>query len=226
MNPPPFPVDPAEDAVPFVMSPSPQTTFLVSHMAIPRGGVVVDLGCGSGALAIEAIQQGARLCYAIDLNRHAIQLTIDRAREQGVEHCIKALVADFSEIDCVIQGPVDVILANPPQTPAYQMTNNYHYDLAYEAGLTGRSHIDTIMRKAKILLQRTHLKSPSLQMVLHSWIDLDQIFEEAKCLGFHTQVVSRKTIPLRSVHAHLASDENVDKLGFETISVLSFTPEI
>lgn len=69
---------------------------------------VLDVGCGSGVLAIAAARLGASPVRAIDIAPAAIEATIDNARRNGVA---ASIVAD--QTPCAdVSGSFDVVLAN------------------------------------------------------------------------------------------------------------------
>jgi ribosomal protein L11 methyltransferase len=75
---------------------------------IGRPPSVLDVGCGSGVLAIAAARLGASPVRAIDIAPVAIEATIDNARRNGVA---ASIVADHSP--CAdVPGSFDVVLAN------------------------------------------------------------------------------------------------------------------
>ena len=73
-----------------------------------KDSTVVDLGCGTGILAIGAVLTGAKHVVGIDIDDNAISLSTKNAEELGAE-------VDFisGDIEC-LYGPFDVALMNPP----------------------------------------------------------------------------------------------------------------
>jgi ribosomal protein L11 methyltransferase len=69
---------------------------------------VLDVGCGSGLLAIAAARSGARRVRAVDVSQAAIDATVDNSRRNGVEHLV---VADRTKCSAV-DGQFDVVVAN------------------------------------------------------------------------------------------------------------------
>lgn len=69
---------------------------------------VVDLGCGSGILAIAAALLEAQWVVGIDIDKKAVEVADENARRTGV-------TVDFivGEISCVMKG-FDTTLMNPP----------------------------------------------------------------------------------------------------------------
>jgi ribosomal protein L11 methyltransferase len=85
----------------------PTTQLCVELLLELERGSVVDLGCGSGVLAIAAAKLGYAPVLALDSDEHAVEATRANARANGVE--LRAEVAD------VVAGELprtDVALAN------------------------------------------------------------------------------------------------------------------
>ena len=60
----------------------------------PRGGAVIDYGCGSGILAIAACKLGASRVYAVDIDPQALTATRENAVRNHVERHIEVLPPD------------------------------------------------------------------------------------------------------------------------------------
>jgi ribosomal protein L11 methyltransferase len=69
---------------------------------------VLDVGCGSGVLAVTAAITGAPYVEAIDVSPAAVQATLANAARNGVEGRVVASTRTVAELD----GPFDVVLAN------------------------------------------------------------------------------------------------------------------
>jgi methylase of polypeptide subunit release factors len=90
---------------------------------VEPGEDVLDLGCGSGLLAIAAARLGARRVVATDLDPAALAATEENARRNGVADRIETRAGAWYE---ALGGVFDrgngerfhVIIATPPQTPA------------------------------------------------------------------------------------------------------------
>jgi ribosomal protein L11 methyltransferase len=81
-----------------------------------RGARVLDFGCGSGILAIAALQLGAIHATAVDLDSQALQATRDNARANGMDDRVTTtLPRDFRP------QPYDVVLANILAGPLQQL---------------------------------------------------------------------------------------------------------
>ena len=72
-----------------------------------RGQSVIDLGCGSGVLAIAALLLGADRCIGIDNDPQALTASRDNAIRNGVSERLRLLAADHPDPE-----PADVLVAN------------------------------------------------------------------------------------------------------------------
>ena len=116
---------PPSDAVPVVIDPGrafgtgahATTRLCVELMAEAGGGSLVDLGCGSGVLAIAAAKLGFDPVTALDVDPAAVEATVANASRNGV--AIDARVADVVADD--LPG-CDVAVANIERGAVEQLT--------------------------------------------------------------------------------------------------------
>jgi len=81
------------------------------HSLNPVGQNVLDMGCGTGALAIAAKKLGAARVVAIDNDEWSYRNTLENIQRNGLDGQIEALLGDantLSTIDCIFH----TILAN------------------------------------------------------------------------------------------------------------------
>jgi putative methylase len=71
---------------------------------------VVDLGCGTGRLAIGAALLGARETIGIDIDRAAVRLAGENAEKMGATEKTFWVTGDVD----VIHGTFDTVIQNPP----------------------------------------------------------------------------------------------------------------
>ncbi|MGD9702657.1 MAG: 50S ribosomal protein L11 methyltransferase [Acidimicrobiia bacterium] len=76
--------------------------------ALFPGATVLDVGCGSGVLAVAACCLGAARADCIDISPASIWVTLDNARANGVEALVSVSTTPLSAID----GPYDIVAAN------------------------------------------------------------------------------------------------------------------
>ncbi|MBC7226309.1 MAG: peptide chain release factor N(5)-glutamine methyltransferase [Thermoflexales bacterium] len=97
---------------PEVLIPRPETETLVERALAWDPRTVVDVGTGSGCVAVALAVQLPRACiYATDLSRAALRVAAMNARRHGVADRIHFLQADLAS---PIRGPVDLVVSNPP----------------------------------------------------------------------------------------------------------------
>jgi putative methylase len=74
------------------------------------GKSVVDLGCGSGRLAIGAVLLGAREAVGVDIDRSAVKKAMENAERFSVTGRLNWIVGDID----VLRGRFHTVLQNPP----------------------------------------------------------------------------------------------------------------
>ena len=124
---------------PAVLIPRPETEHVVEAvLAVLRPGMtVVDVGCGSGAIAVTLGLESQARVIATDISFEALQVAHDNARRLGarVEFIAGDLIAAFR---CA-----DIIVSNPPYVPAtdraalQREVRDYEPHVALFAGDTG-----------------------------------------------------------------------------------------
>jgi D-alanine-D-alanine ligase len=119
-----LPTGPMELFVPQgVHVPPPSTIQLAGLLDIQPEERVLELGCGTGLLAIAAARLGAKRVVAIDVDAKALEATTHNARLNGVERQIEVCSGSWyeaAELERSISGKkkrYDAIVATPPQTP-------------------------------------------------------------------------------------------------------------
>ncbi len=73
---------------------------------------VLDVGTGSGILAIAAAKLGFRPVRAFDFDPEAVRVARDNARANGVESHIEFTRADLTKLPRQLRGSCDVVCAN------------------------------------------------------------------------------------------------------------------
>lgn len=71
---------------------------------------VMDLGCGTGRLAIGAALLGARETFGVDVDKGAVKMAQKSAEKLNVKEMTNWIAGDIS----VIHGTFDTVLQNPP----------------------------------------------------------------------------------------------------------------
>jgi putative methylase len=85
--------------------------FLAAHMNDDIvGKTIVDLGCGSGRLAIGAAFLGAKEAIGIDIDRSAVKKAQESVKKLSLKNRLDWVVGDID----VLRGKFDTALQNPP----------------------------------------------------------------------------------------------------------------
>jgi putative methylase len=74
------------------------------------GKTVVDLGCGTGRLAIGSAMLGATKVVAVDIDRVAIKTAINNTEQLQQSDCVQWIMADLP----ALRGRFDTVIQNPP----------------------------------------------------------------------------------------------------------------
>jgi len=88
-----------------------EVLFLAGHMNDDIvGKTIVDLGCGSGRLAIGAAFLGAKEAIGIDIDRSAVKKAQESVKKLSLKNRLNWVVGDID----VLHGEFDTALQNPP----------------------------------------------------------------------------------------------------------------
>lgn len=152
---------------------------------------VLDICTGTGALAVQAARLGARSVTAVDISRSAMVAAWLNSRLRG--HTIELIRGDFREV--LPHRRFDVVLANPPYVPAAAESMTHGIARCWDAGIDGRSAIDSLCLLAPEILSRTGF----LLMVHSSLCGADRSLESLRGHGLKAAVVARANIPFGPV---------------------------
>ncbi|MFI5806087.1 HemK2/MTQ2 family protein methyltransferase [Streptomyces sp. NPDC051561] len=152
---------------------------------------VLDIGTGSGALAIEAARLGARV-HAIDVARRAVLTARFNAWRQG-QH-VRVGRADLASV--VPAGGYHLLLSNPPYVPSPQPGQPRRGPArAWDAGPDGRAVVDRICAAAPRLLR----PDGTLLMVHSALSDTAATLRHLAARGLEPEVADRALVPFGPV---------------------------
>ena len=87
-----------------------------------RPDKIMDLGCGTGVLAIAAARATGRPVLATDIDPEAVRVTLANARANGAAHLVRGLTAPGLKHRAIAEGaPFDLVLANILARPLVAM---------------------------------------------------------------------------------------------------------
>ena len=91
------------------LHPTTQSCLIALENSIEPGQTVLDVGTGSGILAIGAAKLGATAVSAVDTDELAVKATTDNARLNGVSHLLSIWQGDLSTVS---ERGWDVVVVN------------------------------------------------------------------------------------------------------------------
>jgi len=74
------------------------------------GKTVLDLGCGTGRLALAASYLGAQCVVGVDIDKIAIKVASENSEKAGLKTSVQWVISDIN----AIRGSFDTVLQNPP----------------------------------------------------------------------------------------------------------------
>jgi methylase of polypeptide subunit release factors len=164
--------------------------LLAENIPDMTGKTVVDLGTGSGILAIVASLQGAQAVYLLDTYDKAISLALENGNRNGVQDRLIHLPIGTTMLPLPAGKKADVILSNPAQLPLPQQDRE---NSPFYAGLDGRSMIDALIREAPMKL------SPSghLLMTHNSLANIEKSLTMLRAVGLQPRILAERSIAFR-----------------------------
>lgn len=137
---------------PAVLIPRPSTETLVERALALRPRRVLDIGTGSGAIAVVLAKHGASI-VATDISEAALGVARENAKRHGAE-------VEFVRADLFVDGDFDLIVSNPPYIPTGEIDTlqpevRYEPRLALDGGPDGLAVIRGILaaRRRPLLLE-------------------------------------------------------------------------
>jgi release factor glutamine methyltransferase len=137
---------------PDVLIPRPETELLVETVLKlrPRAGTFVDVGTGSGCVAVTLALEGRGSAYAVDVSAAALRVARHNASAQEVE--IRFVQGDL--LTPFADAVFDVVVSNPPYVPLRDMSGmqrevrDWEPHLALFAGESGMAVYERLVPEA------------------------------------------------------------------------------
>jgi release factor glutamine methyltransferase len=142
---------------PDVLIPRPETEHLVeaSLKLIRANDTVVDVGTGSGAIAVTLALETAGRVFATDISAPALALAVGNARRLSAS--VTFLATDLAS--SIRDRSVDVLVSNPPYVPSVDQAGlqrevrDYEPHVALFAGPTGLEIYQRLIADARQVLR-------------------------------------------------------------------------
>jgi len=172
---------------PEVYKPSDDTYMLAEHLKPRPGDVVLDLGTGSGLLAIKAAESAGRV-VAVDINPYAVECARANARLNGLEGKIEVRLGDLFEA-VKPDERFNLVIFNPPYLPVRDEGSEW-IEKAWSGGLDGRAVIERFLDGFSSFLS----DDGRVLMVQSSLSDVEKTLRRLNELGFHARVIGEKKL--------------------------------
>ncbi|MDI3483699.1 MAG: release factor glutamine methyltransferase [Methanobacteriaceae archaeon] len=164
-----------------VYTPAEDTFLLADNLKVKEGDDVLEIGTGTGLVAIVAAEKAN--VTATDINPHAIKCAEKNAKINNKK--IRILQGNLFE---PVKGEkFDVILFNAPYLPSSDedLTGEI-IDKAWDGGEDGRTIIDRFIKEVK-----THLRDGGkVQLVQSSLSNIEKTMQKLKDIGFHVEITA------------------------------------
>ncbi|WP_411104922.1 HemK2/MTQ2 family protein methyltransferase [Streptomyces sp. cmx-4-9] len=176
-------------ALPGVYQPQGDTRLVAEALAqeaLAPGADVLEIGTGTGALALQAARRGARVT-AVDVSWRAVASARLNALRHGVP--LRLVHGDFAS---AVTGRFDLIVSNPPYVPAQNAEVPVRGpERAWDAGCDGRAVIDRICAGARPLLRPGGV----LLMVHSGMCGTQETVDLLTSAGLSARVTARALVP-------------------------------
>ncbi|MEU6091623.1 HemK2/MTQ2 family protein methyltransferase [Streptomyces sp. NPDC047085] len=151
---------------------------------------VLDLGTGSGVLAVEAARMGARVT-AVDISWRALAAAWCNALLNG--QLVRVRHGDL--VYAVPGRRFDLVVTNPPYVPAPGAAPPRGRARAWDAGTDGRLLIDRICAAAPAILR----PAGALLMVHSHLSGVEETLARFRAAGLRTEIVDEARLPFGRV---------------------------
>jgi HemK-related putative methylase len=155
-----------------------------------RGKRVVDVGTGSGVIALAAARAGAEFVVAVDVNREAARCAAENATANRLGHRVNAVCGDLLS-SIAADARFDVILSNPP---FFAGEPRDLADRAWHAG-PGYRDIEPLFDQARERLR----ENGRMYVVLSSDADLEAVQRLYDRASFTSRVVLERKLLFESM---------------------------
>ncbi len=184
--------------------PSTISNLLAEAIDFKPGSVVVDVGCGSGILAIIAAKLGAGKVYAVDAAPETVEVGVANAASHGVNDKITFVEGDmFDALDQDIEA--DVVIGDVSGIPDEIARASGWFPSGLSGGPTGAELPMRMIEESKRILR----KGGKLFLPTGSLQDETSILNRARAVFSSMRQLTERNIPLPS---SLAEDPAVIRM--------------
>ena len=194
----------------YAFQPSENGLFYANSLTIKTGERVIDIGTGTGILAIYAAKKGATVC-ATDINNKLITLVEKNMQlnEVQIEIRIGTFFSDFT-------GLFDVIIANLPNEivpESYTSSIGKQVAETFDGGKNGNELILSLLQQASKYMHR----QSRLYLPVHALTDYHQVLKTA-IAHYNARLIAIASLPVKTfVTNNLDFYIDLDKQGIVSL---------
>ena len=172
-----------------VYEPAEDSFLFAENLEVEPGERVLDMGTGSGILAILAATS-AESVVGVDINPHAIRYAKKNARINNLQDKIFFVQGDlFGWLNP--KTLFDVILFNAPYLPVENCSQNSWIERAWSGGSVGRQVIDRFVSEAS-----NHLKPTGRVLLTQSTLaSVSETVHRFRKCNFETRILAHCSLP-------------------------------
>ena len=155
------------------------------------GKIVLDMGTGSGILAIAAKESGATKVLGVDKNKDAIKLAKKNAKLAGFDD----ILFKFSDLFLAINDLYDLIIFNPPYLP-FEKGLSYEKDYDVLGGEKGNELSIEFLKQAIDYLNNGGV----ILMICSSLSNPFEVFSYAESFGYGYEILEELRLDFESLY--------------------------
>ncbi|HML05712.1 MAG TPA: HemK2/MTQ2 family protein methyltransferase [Methanobacterium sp.] len=168
---------------PEVYEPAEDTFLFAENLDIQRKDEVLEIGTGTGLIAIYTAQRTKRV-VATDINEHAFKCALKNTITNKTYNIELKKGNLFEPIE---DEKFDLILFNTPYLPTSEDEKlNEELNAAFDGGIDGREVIDTFLDEIKNYLN----EEGRVQLVQSSLSDNEKTMTKLEELGFEVEITA------------------------------------
>lgn len=168
---------------PHVYEPAEDTFLLAENLDIKRTDEVLEIGTGTGIIAVVAAQR-SRKVVATDINEHAVKCALKNTlanRTYNIE------LREGNLFEPIKDEKFDLILFNTPYLPTGEDEKlDDELNAAFDGGLEGRETIDQFLKEVKDYLK----EGGRVQLVQSSLSDNEKTIKKLEKSGFEAEITA------------------------------------
>lgn len=196
-----------DESDPNVFQPHPITKLLANSIEIHPDDEVLEIGSGSGLIAITAAKLGAKQVYASDISELACQATKNNGIMNGLNGELIVHKGDFFEP--FSNQIFDVIISNPPcmPFPIGAVYKNEGISLAVNGGEDGTESMERFIR-----LARNYIKTDGvIYLPLPKWSNWKKTMNHIKH-WYNSEIVKSENIHFYPADNYQLFDQHINQL--------------